>query len=505
MAEENDGQQKKKEYFNALGVPSDDEVAYLNAIAGENMGLMRQYMKTRGKFYQNETGRLAMVILAIYNLYKKNDEVLYFDQELTAYVLPNKDWLLNDPLTYVKSTFEGYKDDRVISKIVRYIEYRWLTTKVTSTNVRTTISEYLLEQFSIDPFFVAVQKAYQKLLDNKHNWGPVTILDFYKALSNGITDDTAEPYRKRVFEYMLKAPLILRWQKADGRPAYTGGGIQAMPILYGKQGLGKSTLVNLLGLGWTNSIKNVAKEDQENIYKRAMNVYLDFGELSGMRKADLEDLKSALTQRFLTFNPKYSNGLKTLPSNALIVGTTNVSDLLKDLTGERRFWPIAIHSYDYKEVNERFILRAYATQYMELKLDFDKGETPSLNMIESEEDRFYKSENYGQADKSSIIVSNFITDLMNDKNYEGSSYFGLHADLVCFASKQKIEKAFILWCDEQREENGQNITVYPSKVTNTLLGLPNSQNTKIFKYQGKMVRGIGVPAVELAKLLGITL
>lgn len=489
--EEKNDNEKEKVYFNARGVPTDEEVNYLHEVY-PFFDLMEQYKTTRGNFYQNETGRLSMVIIAIFNLYKKQDFRLFFDEQLTPYVLPDKNWVIDDPLTYEKTNFDKYRDDSVIPKIVGYIEYRWHTTKVVSSNVRQTISEYLLSRFEIDPFFTAVEKAVAKMAQGKKNWEPVPLPAFYSALSHGISEETAEPYRKRVIEYLLKAPLILRWKDSQGRPLYTGSGLQAMPILYGKQGLGKSTLVRLLGLGWADSIKNVAENSQENIYKRAMNVFLDFGELSGMKKADLEDLKSALTQRSISFNPKYSNGLKTLPANALIVGTTNLSDLLKDLTGERRFWPIAIQDYDYDELDENFILRAFATEYVYLKPNMDELNVPSLNLKENSEDRQYKEENYSQADKSIAIINKFINDLISDSSYSGSVFYGQHDGSFVFASKKKIENEFMVWCDEQKEITGSRIDIYPSKVTNYLLGLPGSVNSKLFRTENGVIRGIAV-------------
>lgn len=511
-----DNQNNYRQSIANLGfpAPSSTEMAYVDQLAGTEYSPLKQFKikvhkddegnitSKSGRFIQNETGRLAMVIIAIYNLYIHQHKKIYFDEQLTAYVLPDKTFITDNPETYVKSNLESYKDDRAIDNIVRYIEYRWSTTKVNAQNVRTTISAYLTQKLKIDPFWTAVQKAVAKMLNKADNWQPLPYTQFEKAFNRGIDKENQEPYRNEIFHYLLRAPLILHWQNTDGSPSYTGQGIQAMPIIYGRQGLGKSTLVQKLGLGWSDSIKDVAKQSQENIYKRAMNVFLDYGELSGMRKSDLVDLKSALTQRFLTFNPKYSNGIKSLPANALIIGTTNEADLLKDLTGERRFWPIAIKEYDYKQVDYRFILRAYATEYLtSLKIEFENHNQPSLNMIESDADRQYKEDNYGQADSGLDLVFDYLRDLIGKEEYLDKLYFSVHANNFCFASKSKLEAGFVKW--QETLVNPKEI--YPSKVTAFLLGLKGSQNGRIFKANGNMKRGITVPVDILSVKLGINL
>ena len=492
--------------------PTLQEMRFVDHLVGTELSPLKQFkIKTAkdkagneytiGRFLQNETGRLAMTIIAIYNLYVKDHQYIYFDEQLTAYVLPDVDYIIDNPETYIKTNFENYKNEKAIAEIVRYIEWRWSTSKVNAQNVRTTISDYLMTSLKIDPFWVAIEKAVKKMLNGATGWTPVHYTAFEEALSEGIEKENYEPYRNKVFEYLLKAPLVLHWQKADGSPAYTGQGIQAMPIIYGKQGLGKSTLVQKLGLEWADSIKNIADQTQENIYKRAMNVILDYGELSGMKKSELVDLKSALTQRFLTFNPKYSNGIMSLPANALIVGTTNEADLLKDLTGERRFWPIAINHYDYDKVDFRFILRAYATEYLTLKEQFDGAlKQPSLNLVEDDEERRYKEENYGQADSSIDVVEDFLRDVIQKDEYLNTLYYSKHADCYCFAVKATIEAGFTRW---QAQNNYNAKTIYPSKATSYLLGLPNVKNGKRFKTNGKIIRGIMVPTSILNKKLGL--
>ena len=70
------------------------------------------------------------------------------------------------------------------------------------------------------------------------------------------------------------------------------------------------------------------------------------GELSGMRRGDVEKLKNLLSTRKDRARLSYDR-LATEPHRQWIaIGTTNNRNYLKDQTGNRRFWPVEVKQFN---------------------------------------------------------------------------------------------------------------------------------------------------------------
>lgn len=70
---------------------------------------------------------------------------------------------------------------------------------------------------------------------------------------------------------------------------------------------------------------------------------LELGELAGIRKVDVETVKSFITRTDDKFRQSYGTTVESHPRNNIIVGSTNSeSGFLRDITGNRRFWPVAV-------------------------------------------------------------------------------------------------------------------------------------------------------------------
>lgn len=70
---------------------------------------------------------------------------------------------------------------------------------------------------------------------------------------------------------------------------------------------------------------------------------LELGELAGMRKVDVETVKSFITRTDDKFRQSYGVNVENHPRSNIIVGTTNSEDgFLRDVIGNRRFWPVHV-------------------------------------------------------------------------------------------------------------------------------------------------------------------
>ena len=65
------------------------------------------------------------------------------------------------------------------------------------------------------------------------------------------------------------------------------------------------------------------------------------GELAGLKKMDVKTVKAFITRQDDKFRHSYGYSVEDHPRQCIIVGSTNNGDgFLRDVTGNRRFWPV---------------------------------------------------------------------------------------------------------------------------------------------------------------------
>ena len=112
-----------------------------------------------------------------------------------------------------------------------------------------------------------------------------------------------------------------------------------MPILIGGQGIGKSTLVRYIGKQWFSDslVTFEGKEAAEMLQGTWVN---EIGELAAMTKYETDAVKQFLSKTTDIYRPSYGRVTKEYPRRCVFIGTSNHMNVLKDVTGNRRFWPI---------------------------------------------------------------------------------------------------------------------------------------------------------------------
>lgn len=112
-----------------------------------------------------------------------------------------------------------------------------------------------------------------------------------------------------------------------------------MTILTGRQGLGKSTLLDRMSKGWFNdSIRSFEGKEASELLQGVWIV--EVGELDAFRRSDVSRIKQFLSQKADRFRAAYGRHVKEIPRRCVFFGTTNNADFLQDRTGNRRFWPV---------------------------------------------------------------------------------------------------------------------------------------------------------------------
>jgi hypothetical protein len=134
-------------------------------------------------------------------------------------------------------------------------------------------------------------------------------------------------------------------------------------ILEGVQGSGKSSLAAVLAGSEDNFLDHdithlPAKEQMEQLRGRWI---VELPELSGMRRADVNAVKAFMSRRVDRGRPAYGRAVVDQPRTCVFIGTVNEGQYLRDETGNRRFWTVAVGKIDVRGVaNDRDQLLAEA-------------------------------------------------------------------------------------------------------------------------------------------------
>lgn len=124
-------------------------------------------------------------------------------------------------------------------------------------------------------------------------------------------------------------------------------------IMSGAEGIGKSTLLRVMGGKWFNdSITTLeGKEGMEQL-RRAWVVEL--GELFSIKRSDVEQVKAHLSKQVDIYRAAYARRVQEHPRQCVFCGTTNEALFLKGDTGNRRFWviPVVAELRKYRDWSE---------------------------------------------------------------------------------------------------------------------------------------------------------
>lgn len=183
---------------------------------------------------------------------------------------------------------------------------------------------------------VAAERSYHPIkeyLDHLPEWDGIDrvetlLIDYFNATDNS--------YTRAVTRKMMVA--------AVARIYHPGTKFDSVLILNGPQGIGKSTFFAKLAGDWfSDSLTLTDMKDKAGPEKLQGYWILELGELAGMRKTDVEVVKSFISRSDDKYRASYGVNVESHPRQCIIVGSTNAeSGFLRDITGNRRFWPVRI-------------------------------------------------------------------------------------------------------------------------------------------------------------------
>lgn len=180
-------------------------------------------------------------------------------------------------------------------------------------------------------------------------WDGVPRLDSLLIDYCGAEDN---PYTRAVTRKTLCA--------AVARVYEPGRKFDSILVLSGPQGIGKSTFFARLGGAWYSDSLAISDMKDKTAAEKLQGYWiLELGELAGIKKVDVETVKSFVTRVDDKYRQAYGMVVESHPRSCIIVGTTNSeSGFLRDITGNRRFWPVQVsehglhHPWDLEEIDQ---------------------------------------------------------------------------------------------------------------------------------------------------------
>lgn len=173
-----------------------------------------------------------------------------------------------------------------------------------------------------------------KDLIESRTWDGTCRVDTFFTRHYGVPD---EPYSRAVARKFFTAAVARIYEP--------GVKWDFVPILIGEQGIGKSEMVSRLFQPWsTDTLTSLTGKDAYEALSGNWGVEL--AELTVMRKSDDDQIKQFISSKADKYRKAYDKRKTNAPRQCVFIGTTNNPECLRDMTGNRRYWPLICSEED---------------------------------------------------------------------------------------------------------------------------------------------------------------
>jgi predicted P-loop ATPase len=214
-----------------------------------------------------------------------------------------------------------------------------------SDQLVTMIRQQILREYGFDPLKSHIRDAIEGMcLDRQFNpvvdwldrleWDGVPRLDGWLTCYLGAANT---PLNAAIGRKTLCAMVR--------RARQPGCKFDHVMVLEGREDIGKSTVVRLLGSGpgaeyFSDATILDVKDKEQQELTRGVWAY-EIGELTGIRKADVERVRQFISRQSDKARAAYAHYVVDQHRQCVFIGTTNDQEYLTSQTGNRRFWPVA--------------------------------------------------------------------------------------------------------------------------------------------------------------------
>jgi hypothetical protein len=148
--------------------------------------------------------------------------------------------------------------------------------------------------------------------------------------------------RTKDTEYNRDAGMFLMLSLALRMSTATETEVESAIILVGGQGTGKSRFIRDLCV-FNKTISLQLSNDLTKMRRRAIgHAVIHLEELAGLQSTSDDNVKSFVSDSTDAWRRHYAEYDEQVPRRFIIVGSTNKSDVLKDPTGNRRWFPLHV-------------------------------------------------------------------------------------------------------------------------------------------------------------------
>lgn len=203
-----------------------------------------------------------------------------------------------------------------------------------------------------------LEDAFNEYVDEQLKKDMKTALNHYTCVTPNL--DSLKIWIKAVTGSESEDDLMVmaHWLWLIKRNAFEKSVIyQIMPVLYGRQGAGKTKALDVLIApikDFRLTIGMNQLSDERVFEGLSTNFIVLFDELQGVERADMNALKKQITATHNSYRKLYSHSVVNIPMRCSFIGATNkpISESLNDSTGMRRFWQIkTLDKIDWAAVN----------------------------------------------------------------------------------------------------------------------------------------------------------
>ncbi len=166
--------------------------------------------------------------------------------------------------------------------------------------------------------------------------------------------------------------------------------------LRGKQGKGKSSFILKLGGKWASD--SFSGAEGKTAYEQLLGVWImEVGELSGLKKAEVETIKHFITKQSDRFRPAYGRRIQEFPRQCIFFASTNESQFLRDTTGNRRWWivdtPNDTKTSHWDTLTPEMLKQVWGEAVQRYKDGETLYLTPEMEAVAREVQEIYEEEN----------------------------------------------------------------------------------------------------------------
>lgn len=173
----------------------------------------------------------------------------------------------------------------------------------------TKFKDALLAVVSTERLYHPIKEYFATL-----QWDGVERLDTLVVDYMGADDS---PYVRAVTRKALTAAVARIYEP--------GIKFDSMLVISGPQGMGKSTFFALLGKEWFSDSLSIAEHMRDKTASEKLQGYwiLEIAEMNGIKKVDVETVKSFISRTDDKFRQAYGTVVESHPRTNIIVGSSN--------------------------------------------------------------------------------------------------------------------------------------------------------------------------------------